>query len=44
MDNTEKPFIVTRKRVTIVTRRYNSKYGDDRVCLCGHAYYRHFDL
>jgi len=22
---------------------YNPKYGDDRVCECGHAYYRHFD-
>lgn len=23
--------------------KYNPKYGDDRVCLCGHTYYRHFD-
>jgi len=22
---------------------YNPKYGDDRVCKCGHRYYRHFD-
>jgi hypothetical protein len=26
---------------TIVT--YNPHYGDDRVCECGHRYYRHFD-
>ena len=23
--------------------KYNPKYGDDRICKCGHAYYRHFD-
>lgn len=23
--------------------KYNSKYGDDRECECGHPYYRHFD-
>lgn len=22
---------------------YNSEFGDDRVCECGHSYYRHFD-
>ena len=22
---------------------YNPKYGDDRECICGHPYYRHFD-
>lgn len=22
---------------------YDPKYGDDRKCVCGHAYYRHFD-
>ena len=22
---------------------YNPKYGDDRMCICGHPYYRHFD-
>lgn len=25
------------------TRKYNPNYGDDRVCKCGHPYYRHFD-
>lgn len=24
-------------------RAYNPEYGDDRMCVCGHAYYRHFD-
>lgn len=23
--------------------KYNKTYGDDKVCTCGHAYYRHFD-
>jgi hypothetical protein len=22
---------------------YDSKFGDDRICKCGHPYYRHFD-
>ena len=22
---------------------YNSKFGDNRECECGHTYYRHFD-
>ena len=22
---------------------YNPKYGNNRVCKCGHVYYRHFD-
>lgn len=30
--------------VTIETeKRYNPNYGDDRMCKCGHSYYRHFD-
>ena len=26
-----------------VLKEYNPDYGDDRLCECGHAYYRHFD-
>lgn len=29
--------------VITVIRKYNPKYGDDRLCRCGHTYYRHFD-
>lgn len=29
--------------VTIIETRYNPNYGDERVCTCGHSYYRHFD-
>lgn len=28
---------------TEIEYRYNPEYGDDRVCVCGHSYYRHFD-
>lgn len=37
----EKPYIETEVRT--IEYRYNPKYGDDRMCTCGHAYYRHFD-
>jgi hypothetical protein len=37
----EKPYIKTKK--IIVEYKYNPKYGDDRICVCGHPYYRHFD-
>ena len=23
--------------------RYDKAFGDDKECLCGHPYYRHFD-
>jgi hypothetical protein len=23
--------------------KYNPKYGDDRICKCGHVYHRYFD-
>lgn len=28
---------------TVTERKYNPEYGDDRICECGHPYYRHFD-
>jgi len=32
------------KETEITTRTlYNPNYGDDRICICGHIYYRHFD-
>jgi hypothetical protein len=41
MSTPEKPYIETIN--TIRGRAYNPKYGEDRICKCGHAYYRHFD-
>jgi len=29
--------------ITRIEYKYNPKYGDDRICKCGHPYYRHFD-
>lgn len=37
----QKPYIITIR--TIEERSYNPEYGDDRICECGHSYYRHFD-
>jgi hypothetical protein len=31
------------RTITTVVREYNPNYGDNRICLCGHPYYRHFD-
>lgn len=39
--NNELPYI--EKTVTTIEYQYNPAYGDDRVCACGHEYYRHFD-
>jgi hypothetical protein len=25
------------------TYEYNNKFGNDKQCICGHPYYRHFD-
>lgn len=38
---TEQPYI--EKVVTVIHKEYNPKYSDDRMCVCGHEYYRHFD-
>lgn len=35
--------IYIEETVSYVVMKYNPKYGDDRVCECGHKYYRHFD-
>lgn len=37
----EPPYIAVT--VTTIEKKYNPKYGDDRMCECGHSYYRHFD-
>jgi hypothetical protein len=37
----EKPYLF--EEIVVKKRVYNPKYGDDRLCKCGHSYYRHFD-
>lgn len=39
----QEPYICVEVVTVKTTRHYNPDYGDDRVCQCGHAYYRHFD-
>lgn len=39
MANDEKPYLIEIVEVL----KYNPNYGDDRLCKCGHPYYRHFD-
>lgn len=41
MKTEEKPYI--KKRISKTVYLYNPNYGDDRLCECGHPYYRHFD-
>lgn len=41
-DTGEEPPYLTVVETT-VRRKYNPRYGDDRLCRCGHTYYRHFD-
>lgn len=46
INNGEQNMEATYIEETIVTvvHKYNPKYGDKRVCTCGHKYYRHFDI
>lgn len=39
--NNEKPYIKIER--VVIEKKYNPNYGDDRMCECGHKYYRHFD-
>ena len=39
LSDTDKPYIEELN----VRMRYNPKFGDDRKCICGHSYARHFD-
>lgn len=34
-------YIIEYKLETVV--KYNPNFGNDKKCLCGHPYYRHFD-
>jgi len=38
---TNDPYIIEKE--IVVHHKYNPYYGDDMICECGHAYYRHFD-
>lgn len=40
---TNGPYIETVVTIVNTVKEYNPEYGDYRNCVCGHAYYRHFD-
>lgn len=42
MEN-EEPYIKETRIEIITEHKYNPKYGNDRICECGHPYHRHFD-
>ena len=41
MSNKERPYL--EEIVTTTVYKYNPQYGNERICQCGHTYYRHFD-
>ncbi|MFA7218927.1 MAG: hypothetical protein WC119_00180 [Synergistaceae bacterium] len=43
-ENAEEPPYIEAIRVSIIKEsKYNPKYGNTKLCKCGHPYYRHFD-
>ena len=41
ISNPNSPYLEYEYKV--IQRMYNPNYGDNRKCICGHSYYRHFD-
>ncbi len=39
----QQPYIHTYKLIIVTETKYNPNFGNDRICICGHPYYRHFD-
>ena len=37
------PYIETTVLLEATFKEYNPDYGDNKLCKCGHPYYRHFD-
>ncbi len=42
-DSQDEPYRETVIEVIGVLKEYNPNFGDDKICECGHTYYRHFD-
>lgn len=45
ISNQDSPYLVYQYEINkkMIDRRYNPNYGDNRICICGHTYDRHFD-
>lgn len=41
VSSTDAPYLEYEYKVR--EKKYNPNYGDNRMCICGHPYYRHFD-
>lgn len=41
MNSNEEPYI--EEKIVKIIKKYNPRYGDNRICNCGHEYCRHFD-
>jgi hypothetical protein len=39
----DRPYITKMNPSIKVVHKYNPNYGDNKECICGHPYYRHFD-
>ena len=42
-DGKDTPYIETEVVVKANFKENNPKYGDEKLCKCGHPYHRHFD-
>lgn len=42
-NNEKSPYLEYELNVVGIMKKYNPNYGDDKLCKCGHPYYRHFD-
>lgn len=40
----DSPYLDYEYTVVKKIRKYNPNFGDDRICICGHPYIRHFDV
>lgn len=41
VNSIHEPYLEYEYKATI--KKYNPNYGDNRMCVCGHPYHRHFD-
>jgi hypothetical protein len=37
----DEPYLL--ENIFVIKRKYNPNYDNDKTCICGHPYHRHFD-